>query len=70
MNAAGNIQSHQTADLSFGQSGTVKKINVTVGLHVQAGEVLARIPVGPSPHGVLVWPQPGRYSLGHVGILR
>ena len=28
VNAAGNIQSHQSADLSFGQSGTVKKINV------------------------------------------
>jgi YVTN family beta-propeller protein len=34
------------------------------------GRLLARIPVGASPHGVLVWPQPGRYSLGHVGILR
>ena len=22
------------------------------------------------PHGLCVWPQPGRYSLGHTGILR
>jgi hypothetical protein len=22
------------------------------------------------PHGVCVWPQPGRYSIGHTGILR
>jgi YVTN family beta-propeller protein len=34
------------------------------------GRVLARIPVGAGPHGVCVWPQPGRYSLGHTGILR
>jgi HlyD family secretion protein len=41
--AAGNIQSHQTADLSFGQSGTVKKINVAVGDQVKAGDVLATL---------------------------
>ena len=34
------------------------------------GHVLARIQVGYGPHGVCVWPQPGRYSLGHTGILR
>ncbi len=32
---------------------------------------LARIvPVGQEPHGVAVWPQPGRYSLGHTGNMR
>ena len=25
------------------------------------------IPVGKEPHGLTVWPQPGRYSLGHTG---
>ncbi len=34
------------------------------------GSLLARIKVGPGPHGACVWPQPGRYSLGHTGILR
>jgi YVTN family beta-propeller protein len=34
------------------------------------GRLLARIPVGRGPHGLCVWPQPGRYSLGHTGILR
>jgi YVTN family beta-propeller protein len=29
-----------------------------------------KIPVGLEPHGLTVWPQPGRYSLGHTGILR
>lgn len=29
-----------------------------------------KIPVGAEPHGLTVWPQPGRYSLGHTGILR
>jgi DNA-binding beta-propeller fold protein YncE len=28
------------------------------------------IPVGGMPHGLTVWPQPGRYSLGHTGIMR
>jgi YVTN family beta-propeller protein len=34
------------------------------------GRLLARIAVGAGPHGLCVWPQPGRYSLGHTGILR
>jgi len=29
-----------------------------------------QIPVGAEPHGLTVWPQPGRYSVGHTGILR
>ncbi len=28
------------------------------------------IKVGQEPHGLTVWPQPGRYSLGHTGNLR
>jgi YVTN family beta-propeller protein len=28
------------------------------------------IPVGKQPHGLAVWPQPGRYNLGHTGNLR
>jgi len=34
------------------------------------GSLLAKIPVGDGPHGLCVWPQPGRYSLGHTGITR
>ena len=34
------------------------------------GKLLARIPVGSGPHGLCVYPQPGRYSLGHTGIFR
>jgi DNA-binding beta-propeller fold protein YncE len=34
------------------------------------GRLVARIKVGGEPHGLCVWPQPGRYSLGHTGILR
>jgi DNA-binding beta-propeller fold protein YncE len=39
-------------------------------LSTRTGRLLARIPVGPSPHGLCVWPQPGRYSLGHTGNMR
>jgi DNA-binding beta-propeller fold protein YncE len=35
-----------------------------------SGRVIRRIPVGAAPHGLCVWPQPGRYSLGHTGIMR
>ena len=34
------------------------------------GHLLARIPVGKGPHGLAVYPQPGRYSLGHTGVFR
>ncbi|NUP51980.1 MAG: YncE family protein, partial [Catenulispora sp.] len=34
------------------------------------GKLLSRIPVGRGPHGLAVYPQPGRYSLGHTGIFR
>jgi YVTN family beta-propeller protein len=34
------------------------------------GALKARIPVGAGPHGLVVWPQPGRYSLGHTGNIR
>ena len=39
-------------------------------IRVSDGHLLARIKVGGSPHGLCVWPQPGRYSLGHTGVLR
>ena len=31
---------------------------------------VTQIKVGQEPHGLTVWPQPGRYSLGHTGNLR
>ncbi len=34
------------------------------------GSLLARIKVGEQPHGLCVYPQPGRYSLGHTGNMR
>jgi DNA-binding beta-propeller fold protein YncE len=32
--------------------------------------VVQTIPVGTEPHGLTLWPQPGRYSLGHTGNMR
>src|SRR4029079_16178822 len=34
------------------------------------GHLIARIHVGQGPHGLCVYPQPGRYSLGHTGVFR
>lgn len=34
------------------------------------GRLIARIPVGRGPHGLCIYPQPGRYSLGHTGVFR
>ena len=34
------------------------------------GQLKARIATPSAPHGLAVWPQPGRYTLGHTGNLR
>jgi DNA-binding beta-propeller fold protein YncE len=34
------------------------------------GHLIRKIDVDAGPHGLCVWPQPGRYSLGHTGITR
>ena len=39
-------------------------------IDTQSGSLLARIKVGKGPHGLCVYPQPGRYSLGHTGVFR
>jgi YVTN family beta-propeller protein len=39
-------------------------------LDTSTGKLLHRITVGREPHGLCVWPQPGRYSLGHTGNMR
>ncbi len=39
-------------------------------IDTRTGALLARIPVGNGPHGLSVYPQPGRYSLGHTGVFR
>ncbi|MCX3058413.1 YncE family protein [Streptomyces beihaiensis] len=39
-------------------------------IDTRTGVQIARIAVGSGPHGLAVWPQPGRYSLGHTGIFR
>ena len=39
-------------------------------ISTSTGHLLHRIHVGQGPHGLCVWPQPGRYSIGHTGILR
>ena len=44
--------------------------NVVYAISTRDGRLLSKIPVGLGPHGLCVWPQPGRYSLGHTGILR
>jgi YVTN family beta-propeller protein len=43
--------------------GVVYAIDTTSG-------AVKTIPVGREPHGLTVWPQPGRYSLGHTGVMR
>jgi YVTN family beta-propeller protein len=42
---------------------------VVYALDTTSGEVKT-IDVGTEPHGLTVWPQPGRYSLGHTGNMR
>jgi len=39
-------------------------------LDTSNGNLRARIKVGDQPHGLCIYPQPGRYSLGHTGNMR
>jgi YVTN family beta-propeller protein len=50
--------------LSGRYNGVVYAISTT------DGHLIRKIGVGRGPHGLCVYPQPGRYSLGHTGILR
>ena len=43
--------------------------DVVYAFDTSTGDV-RMIKVGAEPHGLAVWPQPGRYSLGHTGNLR
>jgi len=43
--------------------------NVVYVFDTSNGDV-RKIPVGREPHGLAVWPQPGRYSIGHTGNMR
>jgi YVTN family beta-propeller protein len=43
--------------------------DVVYRIETTSGEV-DKVKVGREPHGLTVWPQPGRYSLGHTGNLR
>lgn len=44
--------------------------SVVYAINTTNGRLIATIAVGNGPHGLCVYPQPGRYSLGHTGILR
>jgi DNA-binding beta-propeller fold protein YncE len=39
-------------------------------INTRTGKLIRRVPVGLGPHGLCVYPQPGRYSLGHTGVMR
>jgi YVTN family beta-propeller protein len=43
--------------------------DVVYAIDTTSGAV-RKIAVGKEPHGLTVWPQPGRYSLGHTGNMR
>ena len=43
--------------------------DVVYDIDTDTGRVRS-VAVGKSPHGLTVWPQPGRHSLGHTGIMR
>jgi YVTN family beta-propeller protein len=44
--------------------------DVVYAIDTDTGKVIRTVKVGTEPHGLTVWPQPGRYSLGHTGNLR
>jgi YVTN family beta-propeller protein len=44
--------------------------NVVYVFDIVNGKFLRSIKVGREPHGLSIYPQPGRYSLGHTGVFR
>jgi YVTN family beta-propeller protein len=43
---------------------------VVYAISTRTGRLIRRVKVGLGPHGLCVYPQPGRYSLGHTGVFR
>jgi YVTN family beta-propeller protein len=43
---------------------------VVYAISTRNGRLIRRVKVGLGPHGLCVYPQPGRYSLGHTGVFR
>ena len=43
---------------------------VVYAISTRTGRLLHKIKVGVGPHGLCIYPQPGRYSLGHTGVFR
>jgi YVTN family beta-propeller protein len=39
-------------------------------INARTGRLIRKVSVGLGPHGLSVYPQPGRYSLGHTGVMR
>jgi hypothetical protein len=44
--------------------------NAVYAISTANGHLIAKIRVPNRPHGLCVWPQPGRYSTGHTGVMR
>ena len=44
--------------------------NVVYAISLADGHLIGKIKTGLGPHGLAVYPQPGRYSLGHTGVFR
>lgn len=44
--------------------------NVVYAISLEDGHLIKKIKTGAGPHGLAVYPQPGRYSLGHTGVFR
>ncbi len=66
----GNVSADGARLWLSGRRSNVVYVFDTGGADPAAGHLLTEIPVGHEPHGLAVWPLPGRYSLGHTGILR
>jgi hypothetical protein len=62
-----NLYRETEADRHLWLSGRYD--NVVYRIDTRTGGV-DTVRVGREPHGLTVWPQPGRYSLGHTGNLR
>ncbi|MCO5969312.1 YncE family protein [Actinoallomurus soli] len=49
---------------------SARQADTVVAVSTRTGRIIRRLPAGPAPHGLCVFPQPGRFSLGHTGNYR
>ena len=63
------IDQHTGLDQAYHYASDAAGVTVYV-IDTGTGQLIKKIPVGKGPHGLALFPQPGRFSMGHTGNYR